>query len=172
MSLASGICDKMKSLPPAERNRILSGLLERFGKSERPDSSHTGASWSQIRSSFPVMQAGAHTRNHEILANLGPDEARDEITGSKRIIEEKTGRPVRYFAYPNGRREDFRTETERIVSESGFGAAMTTIEGFNCKGDDLYELKRQGVGSDTGMLWFRMAVTGTIDLLKRMETES
>jgi peptidoglycan/xylan/chitin deacetylase (PgdA/CDA1 family) len=172
MSAASLICEKMKSLGSTTRSEVLTGIRARFGTGSRPNPSHRGARWSQVKSAFPVIRYGAHTKNHEILVNLSPQEAHDEIAGSKKIIEEKTGRPVEYFAYPNGRREDFGVEAVRIVSESGFRAALTTMEGFNHRGDDLFELKRLGIGCDTGMLWFKMAVTGTIDLFKRMRIKS
>lgn len=100
---------------------------------------------------------------HEILSHLPTNQAREEIILSKQIIEQETGGPVLFFAYPNGRREDFTGETKRLVAEAGLQAALTTIEGLNRRGDDLFELKRIGIGSDASMVWFRLAAAGFFD---------
>ena len=161
---ADRITDSMKKWSGERKIKLLSDLSSSFpGESKQY---HRGASWKQIKEAFPLITSGAHTVNHEILSGLSSDAAQKEIVGSKREIEGHTGKPVKYFAYPNGGREDFTSETVKLVAESGFEAAVTTIEGFNDADDNLLELKRIGVGSDTDMLWFKMAVTGTIDFLK------
>jgi len=165
---ASEICDKLKRLGPTEKGRILSLLKSRFGSYRKRHDSHLGANWARIIEAFPRITIGAHTVNHEILSTLPADTARREIAESKKIIETTIGSPVVYFAYPNGGREDFTYENARMAGEAGFKAALTAIEAFNDKGDDLFTLRRIGVGSDSDMIWFKMAVTGTIDFLKKM----
>ncbi len=163
---AEAIAESLKKWDRDKRADLITELMKRQVPESR--SCHRGATWERVRNSHPLLTSGAHTINHEILSNLNRDSARREIAGSKHEIEKKTGMPTRFFAYPNGGAGDYTAETVRIVSECGFHAAVTTVEGFNQRGDDLLELRRIGVGSDTGMLWFKMAVTGTIDLLKRI----
>lgn len=165
---ADRICEEMKGRDVERKRQILSAMMARLGASRVEDESHRGASWKEVADSAPLMTVGAHSVNHEILSKLGMDAARREISESKKTIEEKTGRKVFYFAYPNGRREDYTSETVEFVRESGYKAAVTTMEGLNEVGCNLFELKRIGVGSDIDMLWFKMAVTGTIDFLKRI----
>ena len=157
------ICSRLKEMPPETRLEKVGQLVEAFPPRQTGDDRYYGASWSEISGAVPLIQPGAHTINHEILSQLGTDRAREEIAGSRRIIEAETGAEVRFFAYPNGRREDFTEETRQLVIESGYRGAVSTIEGLNKQGNDLYELKRIGIGSDSSMIWFRLALAGFFD---------
>ncbi|MBL8362820.1 MAG: polysaccharide deacetylase family protein [Rubrivivax sp.] len=76
------------------------------------------------------MLIGAHTKSHPILARLDIEQAGEEIAGSRRVLEELLGVPVRTFAYPNGRpNEDYGPEAVGLVAEAGFEAACTTARG-------------------------------------------
>jgi len=46
---------------------------------------------------------GAHSINHATLTDLPIEESEREIAGSKAELEERTARPVEFFAYPRGR---------------------------------------------------------------------
>jgi peptidoglycan/xylan/chitin deacetylase (PgdA/CDA1 family) len=100
-------------------------------------------SWDQV----VAMQKGgisfgSHTASHPILSKLSREEACMEILVSKRVIEEKLGIPVRALAYPNGKTHDFSDLTKRLVRESGYECAVTTIFGTNGVEQDLFELRR------------------------------
>lgn len=45
---------------------------------------------------------GSHTRTHPDLRRVTPAQARDELAGSRKAIEDAVGRPVTTFAYPYG----------------------------------------------------------------------
>jgi peptidoglycan/xylan/chitin deacetylase (PgdA/CDA1 family) len=85
---------------------------------------------------------GSHTVTHPILSKISADEAKKEIDESKRIIEEKLRIPIRSFAYPNGRKEDFSEATKILLREAGYSCALTTIFGANESDQDLLELRR------------------------------
>jgi peptidoglycan/xylan/chitin deacetylase (PgdA/CDA1 family) len=158
--VVEAICERLKDFGERDRQRIIDELVKTFPVQSTRDDRYRGADWSQVRGARPLIMPGAHTVNHEILSPLAADAAREEISLSKLTIERELSAPVPFFAYPNGRREDFTDETKRLVIEAGFRAALTTIEGLNRVGDDLYELKRIGIGSDSSMIWFRLAVAG------------
>jgi peptidoglycan/xylan/chitin deacetylase (PgdA/CDA1 family) len=86
---------------------------------------------------------GAHTCSHPILAQLPDDEAQRELQGSRERLEGLLGRPVRLFAYPNGRAgRDFDARHARIAAAAGFDAAFTTEPGV-CRSDsDRWALPR------------------------------
>lgn len=89
------------------------------------------------------IAVGAHTLTHPILARLADDEAREEIAGSKSRLEAITGRPVRLFAYPNGRpHEDYGPTHVRMVREAGFAAAVSTAWGAATASCDRFQLPR------------------------------
>ena len=97
--------------------------------------------WNQVKEMESYdFKAGAHTRRHSYLPEISLEEAKEEIVGSKRIIEEHLEHAIDYFAYPSG---GFTKEVQAFVKEAGYKAAVTTNRGrskFN--NEDLYALKR------------------------------
>lgn len=49
-----------------------------------------------------LVEVGAHTLRHPILKNENDTDCMHEITVSIKRLEAITGKPVKYFAYPNG----------------------------------------------------------------------
>jgi peptidoglycan/xylan/chitin deacetylase (PgdA/CDA1 family) len=76
------------------------------------------------------------------LSRVGAEEARRELTSSKRVMEKETGRKITLLAYPNGRSEDFTEETVRLAKEAGYEAAFTTLFKNNKPREDLFHLGR------------------------------
>jgi peptidoglycan/xylan/chitin deacetylase (PgdA/CDA1 family) len=101
-------------------------------------------SQAQVRTlSEAGMEIGAHTVSHPILARLDDESARVEIASSKEQLEEIILKPVRLFAYPNGKPgKDFDSRHVRMVRELGFTAAVTTAWGAARVSDDCYQLPR------------------------------
>jgi peptidoglycan/xylan/chitin deacetylase (PgdA/CDA1 family) len=76
------------------------------------------------------IEIGGHTVTHPILARLGDEAAFREITDNKRDLEQVTGRPIRLFAYPNGKQGvDFDERHVEMVRAAGYRAAFTTLPG-------------------------------------------
>lgn len=89
------------------------------------------------------MEIGSHTKMHPILTSLSDDEALEEVSGSKKILEELIKKPVRYFAYPNGKPyEDYMQEHVDICCKAGFEAALSTAKGVATIDSDLFQLPR------------------------------
>lgn len=82
---------------------------------------------------------GAHTRTHEFLAKIPEDEAFDQITKSKEILEAELGCTVDHFCYPYG---SHNAKTVEIVRNAGFKSAVTTERGYVEQGDNPFILKR------------------------------
>lgn len=89
------------------------------------------------------MEIGAHTVTHPILTSLDDNAARAEIRNSKEQLEALVGKPVRLFAYPNGKvGMDFDARHVAMVREAGFDAAFTTAVGAITRSGDRYQLPR------------------------------
>ena len=58
-------------------------------------------------------EIGSHTRSHPHLTEIGDDALRDELVESKRVVEERLGRPCATLAYPYGDHD------ERVVAAAG-----------------------------------------------------
>ena len=103
--------------------------------------------------------AGAHTRNHAYLPKVPLSQAKDEIVGSKKVIEDHLGHNIDYFAYPTG---GFNEDIKNIVKDAGYMAAVTTNRGKDRFNVDMYELKRIRMNSTDDrysglILWFKLS---------------
>jgi peptidoglycan/xylan/chitin deacetylase (PgdA/CDA1 family) len=58
-----------------------------------------------------LVEIGAHTLTHPVLADLAPDQQQHEIGGSKRRLEALTGKKIRSFAYPYGKKNHYTQHT-------------------------------------------------------------
>ena len=91
----------------------------------------------------PGIEIGSHTARHPILAHATPAQQRAEIEDSRLALARWTGRPVRAFAYPNGRpRVDYTETTIALLGELGFDFAFTTQPAFATPGEPRFERSR------------------------------
>ena len=82
---------------------------------------------------------GSHTRSHAKLPQLSPAQAREEISSSKKKLEDLFGMPILHFCYPYG----FWNERVRdLVIEAGYRTATTTEFGLNDAATSPFELRR------------------------------
>ena len=89
------------------------------------------------------IEIGGHTVNHPILAHADARQQRQEIEQNLHSIQEWIGRPVRAFAYPNGRPGiDYSPATVAILRESGVDVAFTTREEFARQDEPSLERSR------------------------------
>lgn len=85
----------------------------------------------------PLIEIGAHTATHPILACAPLDVQIDEIRRSRRVLEEWLDRPVTSFAYPNGRPGlDYTADTKQEVARCGFDHAFAVWPAFAEPGSD------------------------------------
>ena len=86
----------------------------------------------------PGIEVGSHTLTHPILDRLPPDRAREEIAGSRAVLEDKLQREVRTFCYPNGQFSDL---VAGLVSEN-YDAAVTVEQGVAAPRHSIHRLPR------------------------------
>lgn len=101
------------------------------------------------------MDIGSHTRTHADLNKLDAEQAREEIVGSKRDLENTLACEVRHFCYPYGR---YSPEHSRMVQEAGYLSATTTRRGRVHAGDDPMALRRVLVAQATHLLHFSLKI--------------
>ncbi len=100
------------------------------------------------------VEIGGHTISHPILTRLDDEAARLEIAGSKRQLEAIIGKPVRLFAYPNGKvGKDFNERHVHMVKEAGYVAAFTTERGAAGQHHDPYQIPRDRPWDKTPILF-------------------
>ena len=88
-------------------------------------------------------EIGAHTLTHPHLTRLPRARARAEIFGSKAVLEDRFGVPVRHFCYPYGDQDE---AVRDLVAEAGFVDAPTAggeeNPGTNPVDVDAFQLRR------------------------------
>jgi len=89
-----------------------------------------------------LVEVGAHSATHSVLALQPHDVQRQEVVGSKTRLEEILGKPVLTFAYPFGTQTDYTPETVAIVRQAGFDCACSNFGGIVGRNSDLFQLPR------------------------------
>lgn len=131
----------VKHLPHDERSRAV-GAAAAMCDAPLPDGLMMTSD--QVRTLAAAgMEIGGHTVSHPILARLDRGQAQREISDGRARLQELTGRPVRFFAYPNGKpRSDYLPAHVELVKELGFEAALSTMPGVSTVDSDVYQLPR------------------------------
>lgn len=110
-------------------------------------------SWDELRGLDPgLITVGSHTLTHPILTRLDPQDVWAEVVESKRVLEDRLGRPVEYFCYPDGAYDSGVVDCVR----AHYRAAVTTDEHFVAPSHDLHLLGRIPAASATPLLAWRM----------------
>lgn len=100
---------------------------------------------------------GAHTLTHPHLTQIGVARAREEISASKKKLEDMFGVSVPHFCYPYG---DWNRAVRDLVEAAGYKTACTVEPGVNDPATDPFALKRitaryQSLRWNTLIPWLR-----------------
>jgi peptidoglycan/xylan/chitin deacetylase (PgdA/CDA1 family) len=102
-----------------------------------------------------LVEIGAHTMTHPVLAALSASEQRQEIQESKARLETMLGREVGSFAYPHG---SITPEAAASVGEAGFVCACSSHADAVFRTANRFQLPRVGVrdwDGDTFSRWLK-----------------
>jgi peptidoglycan/xylan/chitin deacetylase (PgdA/CDA1 family) len=138
--------DKLKYADQIVRNDIIICLEQYLNRPRLPTESNSFLNWEELRemAQFQVT-FGSHGASHKILTLLSPKEITEELSASKRQIEEELGVKVTTFAYPDGSYNEFIINKLRAY---GYKSALTIKHGFNTTRTNPYCLKRIDVSED------------------------
>jgi len=90
---------------------------------------------------------GSHSVTHPHLAELAPNDCRDELRMSRRLLEERLGCTVLHLAYPFG---SFNQRVCALAAEAGYETACSVRIGISGLADDRYALHRVPIcGADS-----------------------
>lgn len=104
------------------------------------DTSQPLMNQTQVRDWLSARQEiGSHTLTHPWLTRIPLATAKEEITASKKKLEDLFGHPVEHFCYPYG---DWNRAVRDLVEQAGYKTACTTERGTNDANQDPFALKR------------------------------
>lgn len=87
----------------------------------------------------------SHTCCHEPCHDLCESELRNELEESKRVLEERLGKPCNYLCWPYGRYSD---ESVAISKQTGYKALFTIKYGLVKPGSDVFQIERLLISDD------------------------
>jgi peptidoglycan/xylan/chitin deacetylase (PgdA/CDA1 family) len=109
------------------------------------------------------QEIGSHTSTHPRLTQVSALQAQEEVSGSKKKLEDIFGKAVEHFCYPYG---DWNPGVRDIVAEAGYKSASITKFGVNTTESDSFTLRRITVRYPSRKLknlgaWLRSSVRAT-----------
>jgi peptidoglycan/xylan/chitin deacetylase (PgdA/CDA1 family) len=84
-------------------------------------------------------EIGSHSLAHPYLTRIPLAHAREEISASRKKLEDLFGRRIFHFCYPYG---DWNEIVRDLVNEAGYATGCTTDVGMNTPADSPFALKR------------------------------
>lgn len=96
--------------------------------------------WGEIKTlQHSGIEIGSHTKNHIDLQTASTERQTNEISGSKKDLEEILGVPVRSFCYPSG---TYNENTPQLVKVAGYTSAVTVVYGQATSKNNFYLIPR------------------------------
>jgi len=124
-------------------------------------------SWDEIKAmqSSGIITFGSHALGPDPLTKIASEQdLKKQIFNSKKVLEQKLGKEVNVFSYPEGR---FNDEIRRLVIEAGYKLAVAASPGKKFPADDIFALKRLRISSTSDNLFvFWIETTGFYTFIK------
>ena len=129
--------------------------------------------WPQVRELIQAgCEIGGHTMNHLNLNVENEGTIKIEIEGCRKLLEKRTGAKIEHFAYPYGKKNHFNqgvADSLKLLYKS----AVTTDEGLNSCGCDVFRLKRIAIANhhriiDIKIKMLRAKMSERLRLIKRL----
>ncbi|MGA8212723.1 MAG: polysaccharide deacetylase family protein [Candidatus Sulfotelmatobacter sp.] len=172
---SSALHKLLKKHHPYDIDDLVTDICQKLAgndcRSTYPGSPYSMLSTESIRAMLNsgLVAFGAHTHNHTILGRLSPEEQKEEILNSLRMVQEFTGQPCRSFSYPNG---SYDHDTVELLKAAGVTRAVSTVQGANTSATPVLELRRYGVGSDLSISEFESLVHGVYHRIRSFRPQA
>ncbi len=143
----------LQYLPPASIQEAMGQLFQWCGISRAAREDHRLMDPGEVTrmAKSPSAVIGCHTHQHPALGMLPVEDQQEEITRSRRILAELTGKPIRHFSYPFGSRKFlgpnrcYTTQTVEICKALGFDLVTANYPGMVHTGSPRFALPRHAV---------------------------
>jgi peptidoglycan/xylan/chitin deacetylase (PgdA/CDA1 family) len=146
------------------------GRLEERGLQCDADAVDAHLSWSELAELLTSgVTVASHGWEHVSLGQLSPTELTEQLTRSRRELEQRLGITVDAFAYPFGTRADFSRATEQALVDAGYALAFTAQHGAIRVGANPMALPRVKVEGGEGIRMFRSIVAGGLDAWGKLD---
>ncbi|MEI8176301.1 MAG: polysaccharide deacetylase family protein, partial [Candidatus Omnitrophota bacterium] len=103
---------------------------------------------------------GSHTLTHCDLRTLPPDRLKNELSCSRKILEDTVRAPIEVLSYPHGR---FNASIMRAAADAGYRGACCSLYGRNGFSTAPLALRRTTISAGDGIDEFRKKLEGCYD---------
>lgn len=155
---------KGKTLKKLQNNEKLKILKEIGFDQEKNYTSPQALSKEQIHEMMHFVNFQSHTMFHPCLTECSYHEAYDEISKSKKILENEYNLSINAIAYPNG---DYSDRDIQLCIATGYEYGLTTDFGFNTNSTDPYRLKRLSVNDTDNINELIVRTSGAWGFIKK-----
>ncbi len=107
-----------------------------------------------------------------MLRCLPWNEVEEELSASKKVLEDKLGKNVESFSYPFAFPEEdrrFQTRLRASLVQVGYKNGVTTRIGTNAEGDDHFFFKRIPVNSEDDPAFFLAKLESGYDWVNNLQ---
>jgi len=164
----------LNQIRPEARNAQIQSLAASAGITipEKAPAKYAPCLWSELRemADSGFVDIGSHTVTHPILSSITDEESWQELTGSRRQIEEGMGRKASSFCFPNGMPGDFRPTQVQQIADAGYACSVVASFGLVDNGADPFRLPRLGMGSKSDPIEFAKFLDGVAYYQRKLKS--
>ena len=144
----------LRPLPAGDQGRVLDALWVWAGRSPQRRPTHHILTREQVvgLAEGGLVEVGAHTVTHPLLAAMPPEAQRAEVCESRSALQAILGQPVTSFSYPHG---SWSVETVAALRDAGFACACSSRYDTVWPGADPLQLPRFEVKNWDGAVFER-----------------
>lgn len=125
----NSLADYAIKLPIESRRVFIEELQQLTGVNlpEEVPEEYKGVTWQQLEemSASGLIEIGSHGVSHQILTQLTPYQTQVELEQSKKELEERLGKKISGFCYPNGMASDYSQSIQEKMKKTGYEYAVT-----------------------------------------------
>lgn len=119
-------------------------------------------------SRHPLITIGAHGKTHTPLTHHGIASLKYELSESRKLLQDITGKAVVTMSYPHGAVNDV---VQHEVKAAGYACAASSYFGVNDNDANLFCLKRTEITGADSLKIFTQKITGNWDWYRFIEKD-
>lgn len=122
---------------------------------------------------FPLCEIGSHSIHHiDLGLDISPEMLNVEIGEDRKKLEDWTGKPIRWFAYPFGGPGHISSRAVDTIRYYGFSAAFTLVPGFWKPDNNRFKVNRDSLDINESVELWEAWLAGRYDTVYGLKSKS
>lgn len=115
---------------------------------EKEDGVRRALNKKEIYEMVSYVDFQSHSISHCVLPNCSEEKSLNEISSSKKILEDLICKPINTFSFPFGK---YSERELKFLKKTSYKAAITLDAGYNLPKTDIFRLKRVSVDDNANI---------------------